>query len=507
MSTNQEFPALVVRQWMSEWDDVGYDPSEHQARPLKDFLLLSMPARVLRRLSNTYRRDAEFGISRSQDKGIQRKHDELRSAEISRFVRDGYPLSALTATKRRSATDSLRKPGWLPTAIVVNILDPANPIAGRNIHGKDAIRVPPPSEWERGRTVSLGLPESWKSAAWEPELDYPIEIIDGQHRLWSFHDDDEGDFDLPVVAFFGLDVSWQAYLFWTINIKPKKINASLAYDLYPLLRDQDWLIEGEGIDVYRETRSQELTEALWSHPSSPWVDRINMLGETGVKRERPVTQAAFVRSISESLVRPWEGRTSRTGGLFGGSRNGRGLDWTRAQQASFLIYAWAQLCNAVEASTAEWAQSVRQGESANSMRPDPAFAGPYTLLASDQGIRAFHQLINDVCFVGAERFSLAQWRASTPEEDVSAEAVSAELASLASSEIHALLQGVAVPLAEFDWRNAKSPELSPEELRDKQALRGSGGYKILRESLLEHLIGTASDQISSLALEAHQARQ
>ena len=48
-------------------------------------------------------------------------------------------------------------------------------------------------------------------------------------------------YELPVIAFQGLDVTWQAYLFYTINIKPKRINASLAYDLYPLLRVQDWL--------------------------------------------------------------------------------------------------------------------------------------------------------------------------------------------------------------------------------------------------------------------------
>ncbi len=80
------------------------------------------------------------------------------------------------------------------------------------------------------------------------------------------------------MAFYGLDVSWQAYLFWTINIKPKRINPSLAFDLYPLLRAEDWLDKAEGHYVYRESRSQELTEALWSNPDSPWYDRINMLG-------------------------------------------------------------------------------------------------------------------------------------------------------------------------------------------------------------------------------------
>jgi hypothetical protein len=70
----------------------------------------------------------------------------------------------------------------------------------------------------------------------------------------------------------------QAYLFWTINIKPKKINPSLAFDLYPLLREQIWLESGETVHVYRESRAQELTEALWATPMSPWHRRINILG-------------------------------------------------------------------------------------------------------------------------------------------------------------------------------------------------------------------------------------
>src|SRR5438445_5291967 len=98
----------------------------------------------------------------------------------------------------------------------------------------------------------------------------PFEIIDGQHRLYSF---EKGvfaeEYQLPVVAFENLDISWQAYLFWTINIKPKRISASMAFDLYPLLRTEDWL-ERFSHYVYRETRAQELVEALWSNPHSPW---------------------------------------------------------------------------------------------------------------------------------------------------------------------------------------------------------------------------------------------
>jgi hypothetical protein len=80
--------------------------------------------------------------------------------------------------------------------------------------------------------ATLQLPyETW-SAGWKPTELPPFEVIDGQHRLWAFEGASQlENFELPVVAFVGLDISWQAYLFWTINIKPKRINASLAFDL------------------------------------------------------------------------------------------------------------------------------------------------------------------------------------------------------------------------------------------------------------------------------------
>ena len=111
----------------------------------------------------------------------------------------------------------------------------------------------------------------------------------------------DGHFELPVVLFYDLDISWQAYIFWSINVTPTRISPSMAYDLYPLLRTADWLEQVEGPMTYRETRAQELTEALWNHPESPWEKRIGMLG-----RERgKVSQAAFVRSLTLSFVRGW----------------------------------------------------------------------------------------------------------------------------------------------------------------------------------------------------------
>ena len=65
----------------------------------------------------------------------------------------------------------------------------------------------------------------------------PFEVIDGQHRLWAFEDGTISPVEVPVVAFRGLDVAWQAYLFWSINNSPYD-KPSHAFDLYPY-SDQD----------------------------------------------------------------------------------------------------------------------------------------------------------------------------------------------------------------------------------------------------------------------------
>ena len=195
----------------------------------------------------------------SQDLGIQRGHDKGRSDEISKFVKYGYPWSNLSEAKRESGEfQDLRQPGWLPTAIVVNILTPDDVRRGRRVATSDLIEI---KNSDNGAAEFL-LPGSINKS-WYPQKIHPIEVIDGQHRLWAFEDNRlQGNYELPVVAFVGLDLSWQAYLFYTINIKPKKINASLAFDLYPLLRTEEWLTKFEGHPIYRETRAQELVDLL-----------------------------------------------------------------------------------------------------------------------------------------------------------------------------------------------------------------------------------------------------
>jgi hypothetical protein len=498
MKKAREVNALIVHQWLRPWDAVQFEPNENRRKPEPHFYLFTLPATELKALSGIYRRTTAGGQLRSADLGIQRRHDAERSTQIGKYVNYGYPWSELTDRQRRSDEyDDLRKPGWLPTAIVINILRKNDVRRGKSPDVADLVEV---TEIDRHR-ASISLPNNFNSAQWKPKGSPPIEVIDGQHRLWAFDDSFKADFDLPVVAFYGLDISWQAYLFWSINITPKKINASLAFDLYPLLRTEDWLERFEGHSIYRETRAQELTEALWSHSDSPWHERINMLGESGGRRM--ATQASWIRTLLATYVKKWESGRTGIGGLFGAPlrSNNPVLPWTRAQQAAFLIYMGKHFRDAVAQSRAAWAKELRKAEARLTESTDAAFDGDYSLINTDQGIRGLLYVTNDLCYLKDEDLALQDWQAGDDAAASDADAVTAALKSLEHEPVAKLLEIIASHLASFDWRASSTPGLSDDERLRKAALRGAGGYKELRRLLLVHLAGYRDD-VGKAALAA-----
>jgi DGQHR domain-containing protein len=505
----EDVALLRVDQWLDEWNLVPVDPERFQSAPPKFFYLASMSASHLKSLSGVYPRNASTTTDRAADPFVQRTLDTERTDEIMRYVRTGYPLSGLGGKLLgRKETNSLRKPGWLPTAIVANVLLAGSSRDGRSLAKVDTISI------VDADSPTLQYPESWTDSDWSPEDGHihPLEIIDGQHRLSAFDDENVGDFDLPVVVFVGLDFAWQAYLFWTINIKPKRINPSLAYDLYPLLREQEWLEAGEGLNVYRETRSQELVELLWRTPGSPWFDRINMLGQRGVRGDKPVTQSAFIGSLSTTFVRSFKGQKG-LGGLFGGMADGSGLGWPRSQQASLLIYAWSSLASAISSVSWAWAESVRgltngDGQEewlASEPRNDPAIVGEFSLLRSDQGIRAFHMVMNDLLYVAREKIGLPAWKPDTTDLATD-DALPVLMEDLDRNGIGSAVRDIAKAMAEFDWRNSQAPGLEPIERELRLALRGSGGYNVLRDRLLLHLREGDYGWVADVAREVSQAR-
>lgn len=311
--------AVKFKQWLKIWDSYEYSKLEQRTKPEAHAYLFSMPAVQLRALSGVYRRirDDEDG----EGEGVQRRHDPKRSAKIRDFVLHGYPYGELQARARTQEQEHLKKPGWLPTAVVVNILTPGTDRRGRRVARKDLISIEPAPKLGADNVVRLKLPYEDPHEHWVPTDLEPMEVIDGQHRLWAFEEAlQDGslpkDFELPVVAFRGLDLGWQAYLFWSINVSPKKINPSHAFDLFPLLRTAGWLETLSDLRIYREARAQELTELLYQHPESPWYRRINMLGEKGAATPplAGVTQAGWIRALMSTFLGTGAGRAQK--GLF-----------------------------------------------------------------------------------------------------------------------------------------------------------------------------------------------
>ena len=480
MPSNETIPVLRLAQWLEAWDAYNFAAESQRRRPEPFIYLFAMPATRLRHLSDVYRRERNIHAA----EGIQRVREDDRTARIKRYIETGYPFGDLRPALQ-SRNQHLRKPGWLPTAIVVNILEQGDRRRGRAIHDDHVARVV-----ERDGRHHLQLPD--RDNLGNRDL-RPFEVIDGQHRLWAFDEDDAlAHFELPVVAFCGLDVAWQAYLFWSINISPKRINPSHAFDLYPLLRTQEWLETTGEISVYREARAQEITEWLYRLPDNPWHDRISMLQRKGEPR---VSQAAWVRSLIVSFFGTGRGRGGRRG-LFQCAYDDAGttLAWERVQQIAFIAEFWSSLEEIIAQGAHAWTEPYRAAGK------DP-FTDKSSLLNQDMGVRAVHVVVNDIFFGRVQEWRLDEWdfgiedKTTTGEEDIEA-----AISELRQTEIRTYLARTATAMAGFDWRSLDGPDVRGSELEmTKRAYRGGGGYTVLTGKILAHVAGHEDDDIAVAA--------
>lgn len=489
MANKNKISALTFKQWLNEWDKLKFEPEFSRKKPAPAMYMFSMPASQLRSLCGVFPRKRDG----NDVSGIQRGHDKDRSELIRDFVRYGYPYCELSGKQRNSFdASSLKKPGWLPTAIVVNILTDEDERRGKRVNPADLMAL----DNSDGTVCEITLPQNFNDATWEPTDFPPMEVIDGQHRLFAFDPKElTDDFELPVVAFHGLDLGWQAYIFWSINVSPKKINPSHAFDLYPLLRSQDWLEGFSETYVYREARAQELTDILYRHEKSPWFKRVNMLGE---KRQGQVTQAAWVRSLFNTYLSSGKGRAAK--GLFGCNLSATDgpLPWTRAQQAAFLLAIWEQLRIAVKNKNSDWTEAIRKNDKRQSLdlddSYDEAFAGPVSLLNQEQGIRGVLAITNDLFFHKANDWQLARWETEeVADKETDDLDVSLALESISKQSFFQKISSLAHVLAGFDWRSADADDLTYEQKMEKRALRGSGGYAQFKQHLFRFISSTESE--------------
>ncbi|MDR0209226.1 MAG: DGQHR domain-containing protein [Pseudomonas putida] len=508
----KQIPLLKVNQWLKSWELSDWAPDLPE--PPHEFYIASVPLRLLRGLAGVSRRTIEDRKSVDKHAGYQRAHQLSRSKNIARYIQYGYPLS----NQKNLDPEEHKKlvhPGWLPTSILVNIIQPGET---RRRAGKDAILQKDQAIKisAEGAFHALNIPcaPTSKSNDKAPDLE-PIEIIDGQHRLFAV--DELGqhvfadDYEVPVVFFNGLTESWQAYLFWVINVEPRKINTSLAFDLYPELRSQSWLESGEGVKVYQEHRAQELTEVLWRHPSSPWKDRIELHGG---RKEGHVSNAAFIRSLMVSFVRRW-GKENRIGGLFG-SIDGNGIEkvlpWKRSQQAAFLIACWTHLHNAVKKSDAPWVKALRSEREKNEslfeqseFEKNTPFSGANTLLSTDQGCRVIFIVFNAMSQLAYNELELETWESDEVSDKPNDSDVSVALAEFSQlTKANLYLKNISEVLVNcgMDWRTSGAKSLDQSQSQMQAAYRGSSGYSLLQRECFKNL---AASDIKLVAEKSKQA--
>lgn len=124
-----------------------------------------------------------------------------------------------------------------------------------------------------------------------------IRVIDGQHRIAAFHDEDgkwdrtydDLNFELNIAIFVGADIPEQANIFATVNLAQTKVSRSLVYDLTELAKNRSPLKTCHNVAV-----------ALDGQKDSPFHIRIKRLGtKTPGRTFETLTQASFV----EALVR------------------------------------------------------------------------------------------------------------------------------------------------------------------------------------------------------------
>ncbi len=501
----REISGLKVKQWLNEWNEIDFTGTTRQEPP-HHFVIFNIDARLLKRLSDVHRRKADK--ARTDDGAVQRKQSSKRSEEIEKYVHGGFPWSTLKENQQNSIEyQNLKMPGILPTAIIANILGPGQKRNNNTINNNDLIRI---EEVPKTNFVKIHIPDSIFEDDWNPEL-LPIEIIDGQHRLLAFDDYEvlDGDYELPVVAYYNLDLTWQAYLFYTINIKPVKINTSLGFDLYPLLRTQEWLEKSrDTLLVYRETRAQELVEALWIYKESPWHNRINMLGEAGGPT---ISQAAFIRALTSSFLKSGKESSYSMGGLFGDildNKNNQVVNWNRSQQAGFLVLLWELIEKAIANCKYEWAISLRtesQHDNIITPRLDQAFAGKNSLLSRDQGVRGISMFANDFFYAlaNSEDWDLNDfyWDEELDEKKIEIYSIEEAIKIFAEDKIFDVLERLAELIAKFDWRTTSAEFDGNEELRNKQALyKGSSGYKEIWKGLIKIFLESNDPELIKFTL-------
>lgn len=190
----------------------------------------------------------------------------------------------LRKSRLRKISSFITGGGYFPNNIILNFTE------------KPTFR-PFPKEKQAGDVLFgiLELPRQYASA-W---------IIDGQHRLYGYADNERrATATVPVLAFDSLDVREQAKLFVEVNKEQKAVSSNLLWDLYP--------------DIYHDSEDEEhqllrtissTVKKLNSDSDSPLHDHISIPSAPSKGRNiTNLTMATVCDALKESnLIKAEEG--------------------------------------------------------------------------------------------------------------------------------------------------------------------------------------------------------
>ncbi|MCK7598471.1 DGQHR domain-containing protein [Microbulbifer sp. CAU 1566] len=229
------------------------------SQPIGDFFIASMPAKDLVEISyRDVRRLAQERRDVEKYLGIQRPVSDRRIKQIKKYIEGSdatFPTSVILAVDGKCAE-----------------YDSESSVL----------------------TLKPYLPEVDVDEDGIP-FDRIAKVIDGQHRIAAFMDEnenwefqfDERSFDINVSIFIGADISEQANIFATVNLAQTKVNKSLVYDLTELAKARS-----------PHKTCHDVAVVLDDEKSSPFYKRIKRLGTaTPGRGKEPLTQASFVEAL------------------------------------------------------------------------------------------------------------------------------------------------------------------------------------------------------------------
>ena len=184
------------------------------SQPIGDFYLVSLPARVLREMCfsqpyERYRQDSSGSVENSS--WFQRLFVPRRANPIAEFLK----------------TQEAALPGTI--VLAANYLENGEFIADTDDAFQSEIcwkarRCSAEIEGHQDYLYELNIPNNPRSAM----------VVDGQHRIGGFKDQNEKvlSMEIPCAIFLDLPIPLQAYVFATINFNQKPVNKSLNYELF-----------------------------------------------------------------------------------------------------------------------------------------------------------------------------------------------------------------------------------------------------------------------------------